>query len=434
MSPITVGVIGVIVTFVLIFLRMPICLAFGATGFFGIWYIRSLNAALNTIATVPYAVMTQYVWTVMALFVFMGYLALHTKLAEEFYGGVRRWIGHFRGGLASAVILGNTAFGTVCGDIISPAVTFTTISLPEMRKYNYDDRLTLGSVAAGSFLSVLIPPSLGFIIYGAITQTSIGQLFMAGIFPGLILSVLYGLTVYIICRLHPEMGPSSPPTTWKEKFSAGLGMWGLIAVFVVIIGGIYLGLFTPTEAGGAGAFVVLIFGAARRRLNWKGFKTVLVETGETLGMVLLLIVGVMIFNTFLVVTGGPAALARFMGGISASPVITLLIITAIYFVLGMFIDAMSIILLTVPILYPSLVAVGVDPLQFGVVAVMTLAVGAVTPPYGIVIYTMSKVAKDVPIATLFRGVAPFIFAMIICDFIVVFWPFICTYLPNTMMK
>lgn len=435
MSSLTAGFIGVLATFVLIFLRMPISLSFGAVGFFGIWYIRGLSAGFSTIATVPYAMMTQYVWTVMALFVFMGYLALHTKLAEEFYTGVRRWVGHFRGGMASAVILGNTAFGTVCGDIISPAITFTTISLPEMRKFKYDDRLTLGSIAAGSFLSILIPPSLGFIIYGAITQTSIGELFVAGVFPGLLLAFLYSVTVYLLCLHNPEMGPPSPKTTWREKWSSGvLGMWGLIVVFVVIIGGIYMGLFTPTEAGGAGAFVVLVLGIVRRKLNWKEFKAAMLDTGGTLGMVLFLIVGVMIFNTFLVVTGAPAALAKFVGGVSESPTVTLLIIAGTYFVLGMFIDAMSLILLTVPIFYPVIVAMGIDPLQFGVIAVMTLAIGAVTPPYGIVIYAMSNVARDVPLSTIFRGAAPFIFAMIICELVVIFWAPICTFLPSTMLR
>ena len=183
MSQLTVGVVGVIIVCILMFLRMPIALAFGAVGFLGLWYLKGLQPAFSAIATVPYSQMTSYVWTAMALFVFMGYLALQTGLAAEFYAGVRRWVGHFRGGLSAAVILGNTAFGTVCGDLISPAVTFTTISLPEMRKYKYADSLTLGSIAAGSFLSILIPPSLGFIIYGAMTEVSIGQLFIAGIFP-----------------------------------------------------------------------------------------------------------------------------------------------------------------------------------------------------------------------------------------------------------
>ena len=434
MSTLAVGIIGLAICFVLMFLRMPIGFAFGIVGFLGIWYVKGSGAALSAVGTIPYATLVKYVWSVMPLFILMGYLALQTKLAEEFYDGVRRWIGQFRGGLASAVILGNTAFGACSGDLISASITFTTISLPQMRKYKYADTLTLGSVAAGSFLALLIPPSLGFIIYGAITETSIGELFMAGIFPGLLLAGLYLATIYILCRRNPALGPAGPKTTFREKMGAGTGMWALIVVFAVIIGGLYFGLFTPTEAGAFGAFTVVVIGLARRKLSWQGFKTAMVDTGLTTGLVFFLLIGVTVFNLFLVTTGVPFAIANFVSGVTQSPVGTLLIIVAIYFALGMVMDAMALILLTVPIFFPVLMGMGVSPITFGVVAVMTMAIGAITPPYGIVVYAMKGVVKDVPLFTIFRGAAPFIVAMLICEFAVVFFPQIALFLPHTMFQ
>ncbi len=434
MSLFTTGIIGVAFCFLLIFLRMPVAFAFGLSGFLGIWLVRGLGPALNTIGTVPYTTASMYVWTVVPLFVFMGFLALHSGLAQEFYSGVRRWVGHFRGGLALAVIVGNTGFGACTGDSVSAAITFTAMSLPEMRKFKYNDKLTLGSVSAGSLLAGLIPPSMGFIIYGAITETSIGQLFIAGIFPGLMLAGLYIAVIYFWCRRNPNLGPPGPPATWSERWLAGTGMWSLITVFVVIIGGIFAGLFTPTEAGAAGAFVVLVIALARRRLNWRNFKAAFRDSAVTIGMVGFLLIGTLTFNTFLVVTGVPASIATFISGITDSAIGTVWIVIATCFILGMFIDPLSLLLIMAPILYPVAVNAGIDPVHFGVILSMILMTGGLTPPFGIIVYAVSGTVKDVPLFDIFRGVAPFLIAMMICIAFVVFIPPISLFLPGLMMK
>ena len=434
MSLFTIGMLGLVICFVLIFLRMPIAIAFAAIGFFGVWAVRGLGPGLSTIGTVPYTTASMYVWTVVPLFVFMGYLALHSGLAEEFYNGVRRWIGHFRGGLALAVIVGNTGFGACTGDPVSAAVTFSAMSLPEMRRFKYNDKLTLGSVSAGSLLAGLIPPSLGLIIYGAMTETSIGQLFIAGIFPGLILAGLYIVVIYFMCRRDPLLGPPGPRATWKERWMAGTGMWSLIAVFVVIIGGIFAGLFTPTEAGAAGAFTVLVLALARRRLSWQRFKTALRDAGVTVGMIGFLLVGTLVFNTFLVVTGVPASIAKFIVSITESPFGIIWIIIATCFVLGMFIDALALLLIMLPILYPIAVSVGIDPVHFGLILSIIMMTGALTPPFGIVVYAVAGTAKDVPLFDIFRGVAPFLIAIAACLVLVVFIPQISLFLPTLMIR
>ncbi|MBT8339775.1 MAG: TRAP transporter large permease subunit, partial [Desulfatitalea sp.] len=336
MSPPAAALIGILAAFILMFLRMPIAIAFSVIGFSGVWYLRGLPAALSTIGTVPYATMTTYIWTVAPLFIFMGYLTMQTQLAAEFYDGVRKWVGHFRGGLATTVIMGSAGFGAASGDVIGAAVTFSAISLPEMRKYNYADTLTLGTVAAGSNLSMLIPPSLGFIIYGAITEVSIGKLFIAGILPGLILAFMFIGIIYIQCRINPDLGPPGPPSNWKERWAGSKGMWAFLLLFVVIIGGLYIGLFTPTEAAAVGACFVLVLGMLRKRLSWEGFKTALLDAGVTTAMVGLLLVGTMIFSVFIVVSGLPREIAIFISGLPLPPMLIMVIILLIYLILGTF--------------------------------------------------------------------------------------------------
>lgn len=432
MSPVTIGLFGLVIAFVLVFLRMPIAFAFGFVGFAGIWVVKGFQPAIAALGTIPFGTMSNYAWTVIPLFVFMGYIAQQTKLAQEFYAGVRNWVGSFRGGLASAIIIGNAGFGACSGDSISAACTFAAVSLPETRKYKYADTLTIGSVGAGSVLAQLIPPSFGFIVYGIITETSVGKLFVAGILPGLILILFYFCIIYLMCRINPTIGPKGPKTTWKEKIGSGTGMWALIAIFVVIIGGLYIGLFTPTEAAGAGVFVTLIIGLSRKRLTGEDFKTALLNTGLVASMVFFLVIGVSMFNLFLVITGAHLALGKLVAGITDSPVILLFIFAAIKLILGTALDVLSITLLIVPLLFPVAVKVGIDPIQFGVLTVVTGSVGTLSPPFGIVVYAMSGVIKDVPLFTIFRGMFPFILAMIILVVLVILFPQISVFLPATM--
>ncbi|MBN1380866.1 MAG: TRAP transporter large permease [Deltaproteobacteria bacterium] len=434
MSLFAIGIIGLIICFVLIFLRVPIYIAFAAVGFFGVWAVRGLKPALSAIGSVPYSTASMYVWTVVPLFVFMGFMALHSGLAQEFFIGVRKWIGHFRGGLAMAVVVGNTGFGACTGDPVSAAATFTAMCLPEMRKFKYDDKLTLGAIGAASVLAGLIPPSLSFILYGALTETSIGRLFIAGIIPGLLLTGLYLAVIVYECWRNPDIGPPGPQETWRERWRAGTGMWALIAVFAVIIGGIFAGLFTPTEAGAAGAFIVCALALIRRKITWQGFKETLFTTGVTVGMVGFLLIGTMVFNVFLVVTHVPMGIAQFIGGVTESPVLTLWVIVVVIWILGMFIDALALALIMIPILFPVACHMGIDPVHFGVVTTVAMLSGCLTPPFGIVIYAVAGTAKDVPLFSIFRGALPFLIAVIVMQVLVVHIPQLSTFLPGLMFE
>jgi tripartite ATP-independent transporter DctM subunit len=433
MTPLEIGLIGLAACFVLIFLQVPIAFAFGIAGLVGIWILKDFPAAISSLGTIPYNSATNYSWTTIPMFVMMGFFAQYSRLAEEFYYGVRAWIGKYRGGLAGAVIIGNTGFGACSGDSISAAITFTSISLPEMRRYGYHDMLTLGSIAGGSMLAQLIPPSFAFIVFGAISLTSISKLFIAGILPGVICAVLYLATIYIICRRNPSWGPAGPSTTWKEKLTIAPGMWAILVVFLVIIGGIYAGFFTATEAGACGAFVVLILALARRKLSRGNFFRALVQTGLVTGMVGFLLIGCLEFNLFLVLTKVQFTIASFISGLTTSPTLIIIIIVLLFIILGMVMDSLALVLLLVPIVFPLTQQVGIDPVHFGVCLVVATNIGSLSPPFGIIVFALGTVVKDVPIFKIFKSTYPFIGAILILQVLVIFIPQISLWLPDLMI-
>ena len=328
--------------------------------------------------------------------------------------------------------LGNAAFGACCGVSIAAACAFATISLPETRKYHYSDTLTLGAITGSSNLSILIPPSFGFILFGALTQTSIAKLFVGGIIPGIILAAMFLIVAYFIIWRNPEMGPPGPKTTWRAKARGAVGMWTLVIIFGGIIGGLYLGLFTPTEAGAAGAFTVLLIGLARRRISWTSFVTALRDSSVTIGMVGLLLVASMILNLFLVVTQVPRTIAVIITTITTDPIACVAVIVGILLILGCFIDALALTLLMTPIFYPIVTGLGVDPVHYGIIQGMAMGIGSLTPPFGILVYAATGTAKDVPLFDVFRGAAPFLFANLINIGINLFNPQICLFLPGLM--
>jgi tripartite ATP-independent transporter DctM subunit len=374
-----------------------------------------------------------YTWTTVPMFVLMGYFADHSGVVTEIYEGVRKWVGNYRGGLSHAIFLGNAAYGAVCGAPIAAALTFTVTCLKQMRKYNYSDGLTMGSIAAGSLLSGLIPPSMPFIIFGGITETSVGKLFMAGLFPGLLLTGLFMLVAYVLCVLNPKLAPVSEKFPLKEKLKGTPGMWIVVGVFLVLIGGLYLGIFTPSEGGACAAALILILGLARRKLSWKGIKDSISETVLTTGVLFIILIGVNLFNLFVVMTGLTNAVADLLLSVSSSPAVSLLIVSAAYLLLGTFMDQLGLMLVTVPILFPALVSVGCDPLTIGIVTVLACTTGTITPPYGMIVFAMSGAVKDVPMYTIFKGVYPFLIAIVICLVIVIYIPAINTWLPGMMM-
>lgn len=434
MSPEIIGVIALVIFFILIFIGMPIAFVFIGVGFLGLSLLRGFQGALSFLALSPYATMTTYIWAVFPLFVFMGYLAQYTGVAEDFYEGARRWLGHFPGGLAHTVVMGNTAFGACVGDPGSANVTFAAMSVPEMRKNKYADTLTLGSILGAGVLATLIPPSGTLIIYGAITITSIGSLFIAGIVPGLLLTVLYMVLIYIMCRINPKLGPASPKATWGDRWIGTLKMWPFVVVILGIMGSIFFGIVTPTEAGAGGAFIMLVLGLARKRLSWQRFRDACTECGKTVAMVAFLIIGALLFCSFLAYSGLTQALATGILEITDSPTGIILIILAVYIMLGMFMDPISIVLLSVPIFYPLVTQAGFDSLQFGILVTIMVGMGGLTPPYGVMCIVMGGLFKDVPLPKIYLGAAPFLISLLVCALLVIFIPSLATWLPSMMIQ
>ncbi len=429
----TFGIIGLVLCFVLILARMPIAFAFGLVGFAGLWHLRGFHGACAAVATLPFSYMDSYVWTTIPMYLLMGYLAMQSRLTDEFFAGVRGWFGRRRGGLLHAIIVGNAAFGACCGVSIAAATAFTSLSLPETRKYGYDDGLSLGTVCGSANLSIMIPPSFGFVMFGAITGTSISRLFIGGIVPGLVMVAMLMITVLLILWRKPELAPGGVATSMREKARGTLGMWVLVVVFVIIIGGMYLGWFTPVEAAGVGTFIVLVIGLARRRFNWAGIKYSLMETMLTSAMVFFLVVGCAVFNTFLAVSGASGVLADVLSGFTNSGWVYMLVLSGVFLILGAFLDVGALTVLFLPILFPIAIKLGINPIHFAVQQTMIMNVGTVSPPFGIVVYAVAGTVPDVSMMRIFRGTLPFMVAMIILSLMLIWLPDLSTWLPNTMM-
>jgi tripartite ATP-independent transporter DctM subunit len=305
-----------------------------------------------------------------------------------------------------------------------------TVALPEMRRYGYADQFSLGTICSGGLLGFMIPPSTAFIIYGITTQESIGRLFIAGIFPGILIAILYIIAIYISCRINPSLATKAPRSSLKESIGALYRVWGILVLFFLVLGGIYGGVFTPNEAGAIGAFGALVLGLAKRKLPFKIIKKSLTETAQLTGMIFLLIIGANIFNVFIAISKIPFGIADFVSSLTVSPVAVVLILVLIYIILGFFMELISVILITMPIFYPLLQAIGIDPTWFGVLVVLTVMIGQITPPVGVVVYAIGGLVRDVPLYTIFRGIWPFLFAQLVALAILIVFPEISLWLPN----
>jgi C4-dicarboxylate transporter DctM subunit len=437
MEPITIGWLGCILAVVLMFLGMPVAYAFGIVGFVGTGFITGWNPALAGVGLYPFTICSVTAYSVIPLFIFMGYVILFSGVGSEFFVLARKWIGHVRGGLAMTTVVCSAGFGAVSGDVVSAAVTMSAISLPETRRHKYHDSLIIGSIAGGANLSFIIPPSLGFILFGAITSTSIGQLFIAGIIPGIMITIIFLLLIYLICRRHPEWGPSVERSSWRERFAAFRSGWVVIATFLLVIGGIYLGMFTPTEAAAAGSAFVLIISVFRRNLDWQGLKNALLETGLTTGMIMLILFCCMIFSLFLTLSGISAEFEDLLLSFKVSPYLVLSFCLMLYVFIGLFMDVLAMILVTLPFTFPIIVkGLGFDPIFFGVVVILTMIMGHITPPFGIVIYALkgTPTCKDIPLVQLFRAALPFAGAIALSIVIIIIFPQLATFLPGIMVK
>ena len=421
-SPPTVGFIGVAVLFMLLFSGMAIGLVMILVGFVGMAYLASMTSGLSFLGSVPYVTIANYSLAVLPLFILMGELAFASGLSDELYLMFNRWIGHWPGGLAMATVGGCALFGAVCGSSTATAATLATVALPEMRKYNYRPALATGALASAGTLGILIPPSNGFIIYALTTNLSIGKLFIAGIIPGIVLSVLFMSTIYLWVKSDKGLAPRAPSSSWKERFLSLKGASGVMILFGLVMGGLYLGVFSPTEAAGIGAFGAFAFALLRRRLTFRKFSECLLSTMRITGMIFLIIVGTMIFGYFLALTNVPAKISGFVGSLEVSRIWILLGILFLFVILGCLMDIVAMVLLTMPFIFPIINSLGYDPIWFGVVMVLIMEMGMITPPVGLNVYVISGMEKDVPMYTIFRGIVPFLLAIVVMIAILILFP------------
>lgn len=431
MNALMIGIVGLLLFLLLIFLRMPIAFAMAIVGFAGFSYMTSPSVAMEMVVREIYSSFSSYSLSVIPMFVWMGFLAYYSGIGTRLYIFAYRLIGHWPGGLAIATQTACAIFGAICGSNTATAATMGAIALPEMKKYNYDTSLATASVAAGGVLGVLIPPSVIFIVYGMATEQSIGKLFMAGILPGILLMLLYQLVIAILTWRNPELGPAGPRSSWRERLSALRGgLAEVLIVFAVSMGGLFAGWFTATEAGAVGALGVLLAALAGRNLTWEGFKNSLYDTTRTTAMIMLMVAGSIVFGRFMAVSRVPFELASWTGSLELAPFMVMGIILFIYLILGCFIDALAMILLTIPIFYPIAVGtLGYDPIWFGVIIVLVVAMGVITPPVGMNVYIIKGIAPDVPLEVIFKGIWPFLIAVIVCLAILMIFPQIVTVLP-----
>jgi tripartite ATP-independent transporter DctM subunit len=411
---------------------MPVSFAMAVIGFFGFGYVVSFNAALNMIAGDIWATFSQYGLTVIPLFIFMGYLAFNAGIAERLYDAAYKWMGHWRGGLAIATIGADELFAAICGSNTATAATMGTVALPQMKKYNYDTRLSSGTVVTGGTLGTVMPPSVVLIIIGLQTEQSIVELFLAGIIPAILLGLLFVATIFVICRLYPEYGPAGPKTSWREKFRSLLGVVEAVTIFILVIGGLYVGLFTPTEAGAVGVFFTLVVSAVSGKLTWAGLMNSIGETLKISCMVFLLVTGAIIFGRFLAVTRLPFMVADFAAALPVSRYVILALVLVIYLIGGCFMDSLGFLVLTIPIFFPLGVALGFDPIWYSIIITMVTTMGAITPPVGVNIYVVKALAPDIELGTIFKSVSFFLLACIVSLVILILFPQLALIIPNAM--
>ncbi|MCL1913216.1 MAG: TRAP transporter large permease [Eubacteriaceae bacterium] len=436
MSPVAIGFIGIAAFFVLLSLKKPVAFAMALVGFLGFCSLTSFSSGLYMVATEMYSNFTSYSLSVIPMFVWMGYLALHSGIGSDLYTFAYKMIGHWPGGLAVATQLACGLFGAVCGSNTATAATMGAIALPEMRKYKYGDSLSTASIAAGGVLGMLVPPSVIFIVYGTATEQSIGQLFMAGIIPGIMLMLLFIVAILYVTSKNPALGPKGPRASWKERFNAlGKGLGETLAIFAFSIGGLTLGWFTPTEAGAVGVGGVLAVSVLRKRMDWNKLVSSLKDTTKTSAMIMLIIAGAMMFGRFMAVSRLPFELASWASSLPLPRSAVMWVIILIYLILGIPIDGLAMILLTIPIFYPVVVdTLGYDPLWFGVIIVMVVALAEATPPVGMNFFVIKGVALDIPLETIFKGIWPFLNCILILIAIIMAFPQVATFLPNLMVR
>jgi C4-dicarboxylate transporter, DctM subunit len=427
-----IGFLGLILFLALVFLEIPIGVCMALVGFIGLAVVQGFDVGIGVLGLQYFRTAATYAFSVIPLFVLMGFLASEVRISDDAFIVVKKWFGHFRGGLAMACMLACAIFSAICGDSIATATTLAAVSLPEMRRLGYDDRLSLGTLASGGNLGFLIPPSLGFVFYAIITEQSIGQLFISGIGPGILLTLLFLITIAVWCRINPQLGPATKEVPWIERWRCLKYMISPALIIILVLGGIYTGVFTATEGAAAGCAGCYIIGIVTRRLTKKAFRDSLIETGKLVGKIFILVSGALTFSRFFTIVQLPTHLAEIISTMNLSPMGVLWVVLIFYIIVGFFLDIMSIILLVAPILHFVLVGMGFNPIFLGSVTMITILMGQISPPFGIVVFGLSGYVPDVPIWTIYKGTLPFLAVMVIGLAICVFIPDISMFLVKMM--
>ena len=427
-----IGIIGIIILIVFLFSNMPVGFVMGLVGLGGFIYVKGLGPGFNLLAGDVFEIFSSYGLTVIPLFILMGQLSFQSGISRRLFEAAYVLLGNRKGGLAMATIGTCAGFSAICGSTNATAATMATVALPEMKRYGYNMGLATGTVAAGGSLGILIPPSTVFIVYGILTEQSIGKLFMAGILPGILLTFLFMAAIYIVVTLNPSLAPGGPKTCFKEKISSFIGILETLFLFFIVMGGIFFGIFTPTEAAAIGAFATLSMAIVRRQISWRGFIKALAATTQTSCMVMVIVAGATVFGHFMAVTRVPFELSAWAGNLPLPGSLIMIIIILIYILGGCFMDSFALITLTVPIFAPLAETLGFDLIWFGVIIVLIGEMGVITPPVGINVYVVHGIARDVPLETIFRGVMPLLAALIICNILIFLFPEIALFLPNLM--
>jgi tripartite ATP-independent transporter DctM subunit len=435
-SPASIGFIGIAIMLVLFCTRMPVAFAMAVVGFVGFSVLTSVQGGLSMISRSMYEVFVSYDLTTIPLFILMGQLAFNAGISRRLFSTAYRFFGHIRGGLAMATVSACTAFGAVCGSSPATAATMATVAIPEMKRFGYRDRLGAGAVAAGGGLGMVMPPSVVLIVYGVLTEQSIGKLFVSGILPAILLTALFLGAISITCRRHPDYGPPAELFSWSERIRSLTGLVDTLIIFAVVLVGLFKGWFTPTEAAAVGAFSVLVLGLARRQLNFRLIMKSLEETLRTSCMILFLVAGAVVFGKFLAVTRIPFTTASYIGGLDIPALGVMGLIVLIYFLGGCFMDSLAMVMLTVPVFFPVVVNLGYDPIWFGVIIVLVTEMGVITPPVGINVYVVYGVTtgmkQNISLESIFRGIYPFLMATVLGLVILCVFPQIVTFLPSLM--
>jgi C4-dicarboxylate transporter DctM subunit len=426
----TIALVGLALLLFLSFMRIPIAFAMVAVGFAGMSMVIGMKGAMANVGQTAFDAAVNYELSVVPLFVLMGNFVTKARLSEELYDASNAFLGHRRGGLAMATVVACGGFSAICGSSLATAATMAKVAMPSMRKFGYDDGLAAGSIAAGGTLGILIPPSVLLVIYGILTQTSIGKLFAAGVLPGLLGILLYLLAVRGVIKLKPELGPAGERQDWSQRFQALSRVWGVIVLFAIVMGGIYGGVFTPTEAAGIGAFGGFIFALFRRAMTLRTFYEVLLESVGTTAMLFSVLIGALIFANFINVTDFPQALLDLAATFKETPWLVITAILVIYVALGCVFESLSMILLTVPIFFPLVMELGYDPIWFGIVVVVITEISLITPPVGLNVFVLRGVLPDVSTTTIFRGVTPFWIADLFRLALIVGFPTLSLWLPS----